>query len=353
VLTGLLAKAPEARPSGERLRQLLRAAGGGAEAATVADRPAVAAGVATEPYLTAAEPVAAAGAPSLDGRATPSAPTRPYTVADQAGAGPQAAGEQATDLAEAAGLPSAGERATGSGRTRHFPSMLPHLAVILMIIAVAALARAVRDDPPSSKGRQGTTATPTSRAPAAGAGAGTSGGTGTPTRLELAKVAPPGQVLPRFWLSATNQAGGYRMGVPASFWDVIAEGPTTYLEWREPMFQAAFELRSYPKTRDPYEQLRGDAAAFAERHRQDQYKQVRLTRNWTYRRGPAAAWEYTWVRNGELARARVVAFQAGSHTYTVLYRSKDLWWNAGGTSDYPTGFEQAFTPLTAPPAGPP
>lgn len=127
---------------------------------------------------------------------------------------------------------------------------------------------------------------------------------------------------------------------------MTAEGPDTYLEWSgEETFRAAFEVHAHPKSQDPYELLRREAASFAQQHRQDRYELVKLTRSWTYRRGPAAAWEFTWVRNDKLTHTRVVAFHAGSHTYSVLYRSNDVFWYGGGSAAYPQGFEEAFTPL--------
>ncbi len=165
-------------------------------------------------------------------------------------------------------------------------------------------------------------------------------------QLDLAKVAPNGQILPRFWATATNPAGRYRIGVPASFWQVTAEGTSTYAEWPgDSTFEAAFEVQQYPTAQEPYALLRSRSAAFARAHPADQYSVKQLDPTWTFKRGPAAAWEYTWIRNGQLTRARVVAFRSAGHTYTVLYRSKDLWWNGGGTSVFPTGFETAFTPL--------
>jgi hypothetical protein len=223
------------------------------------------------------------------------------------------------------------------------------------------LVRAISNDSPGSKGggRGGGAAPPTTGAvgaasttvaPSSGSGGqgGTGGGaaTGTPVKLQLDEVAPPGQVLPRYWLSATNHAGGYRVGVPASFWDVTAIGPDTYLEWPgEETFRAAFEVHTHPKGQDPYALLRGEEAGFAKQHRQDQYKLVKLTGSWTYHRLAAAAWEFTWVRNDKLTHARVVAFKTPSHTYSVLYRSNDVFWYGGGSAEFPQGFEEAFTPL--------
>jgi hypothetical protein len=46
--------------------------------------------------------------------------------------------------------------------------------------------------------------------------------------------------------------------------------------------------------------------------------------------------------NGELTHAREVAFRVGPRTYTVLYRSQDVWWLQGGSDAWPTEFEQSF-----------
>jgi hypothetical protein len=236
--------------------------------------------------------------------------------------------------------------------------------VVLVLLVVAGVLWVTRpsDEPdgtplatPAPTTRSVASAAPTTTpasprsAPGSSAGSGTgvaAPATGTPVELDLATVAPGGQILPRFWASATNTDGGYRIGVPSSQWQVVAEGTSTYAEWPgDAMFQAAFEVRQHPAAQDPYALLRSRSAAFARQHAGDRYRLADLDPTATYRRGPAAAWEYTWVRNGELTRAREVAFRAGGHTYTVLYRSKDLWWNGGGTSVFPTGFETAFTPL--------
>ncbi|HEX6677983.1 MAG TPA: serine/threonine-protein kinase [Actinomycetes bacterium] len=349
VLAGLLAKRPEERPAGARLHQLLGAAAAAADAEA-----------ATVPLVgTAAAPTAVA--PTV-----PSAPT---------GAGPTAAAATAPYLptgAEAAeaGVPAAAlspgpvgyqPAAPDSGRPDRLPLLVVGVAVVVMVVAALLLVRAISDDPPGSKSGRGggTAATPTTRAaggagttaaPSAGSGgqggSGSGAATGTPVKLELDEVAPPGQVLPKYWLSATNRAGGYRVGVPASFWEVTAVGQDTYLDWPgEETFRAAFEVHTHPSTQNPYELLRREAAGFAQQHRQDQYKQVKLTGSWTYQRRHAAAWEFTWVRNDKLTHARVVAFTVGSHTYSVLYRSNDVFWYGGGSAAFPQGFEEAFTPL--------
>lgn len=154
-----------------------------------------------------------------------------------------------------------------------------------------------------------------------------------------------GQTLPDNYRSVTNSVGGYAVGILLpSIWDIYAVGPTTYLDWDEPTFQAGYEVHSYQSV-DRWTRLRQDERTFAAEHRADGYTRIRLTRDGRYAGRPAAVWEFTWQRDGRLTHARQVAFEKGSRTYTVLYRSADDWWLQGGSSAYPVDFERAFTPL--------
>jgi serine/threonine protein kinase len=179
-------------------------------------------------------------------------------------------------------------------------------------------------------------------APSDGLALGSVGRTGVQA-VEPAETGPDGQTLPRFFGSAANRAGGYAVGVPQAF-DVVTAGPTTFVEWDDSMFRAGFEVRSY-RSVDPWARLVQDERQFKAEHKDDEYKRQTLTRRWTYRGQDAAAWEFTWMLNGEPMHAREVAFRVGPRTYTVLYRSKDLWWLGGGSQAYPEGFERAFFPL--------
>jgi hypothetical protein len=324
VIAGLLAKAPEDRPAGERLHRLLeQVAGGDGEPGAV-------------PAPPPASRVAAATITEAAGVAPPTVAAAPV--------GP-------------GGLPAPG----GTEPRGRAPLVIGGfiLASLLVVaIVVVALLPDLITSPSGSTGRgsgSGTsqparttaqaTATTTPRAP--GRDTSSAGNANGPVKLDLVKIPPPGQVLiDKFWRSATNRAGGYRIGVPSNLWQVIAQGPTTYAEWPGSGFGSAFEVHSYPRAQDPFEVLRRDAAAFAAQHKEDRYKLIRLTRRWTYRQRPASAWEYTWVLNGDVSHALVVGFRAGSHTYTVLYRMRELWWpGGGGTRNWQPGFEQAFTPL--------
>jgi hypothetical protein len=161
--------------------------------------------------------------------------------------------------------------------------------------------------------------------------------------VESAATGPDGQILPRFFRSATNRAGGYAVGVPQAF-DVYTAGPVTFVEWDDTMFHADFEVRSY-RSVDPWARITQDESQFARAHKGDGYRREKLARRSTYLGRDAVTWEFTWTLNGELMHARQVAFRDGPRTYTVLYRSADLWWLGGGTNDYPEGFERSFHPL--------
>jgi hypothetical protein len=152
-----------------------------------------------------------------------------------------------------------------------------------------------------------------------------------------------GQNLPRFTVSATNTDGGYAIAVPSG-WDVVTVGGSTYADWNDTMFASAFEVRSMPAA-DPWATVKKLEKAFAAAHAADGYERVSLTDRWTYAGRPAAQWEFTWQRNGVLAHARVVAFSGRNRTYTVLYRSNDIWWLGGGSDQFPTDFERGFTLL--------
>jgi hypothetical protein len=179
-------------------------------------------------------------------------------------------------------------------------------------------------------------------APSDGLALGSVGRTGLQA-VEPAAKGPAGQTLPRFFEAASNGVGGYAMGVPQGF-DVVTAGPTTFVEWNETMFRSGFEVRSY-RSVDPWARLNQDEKQFAREHTGDAYHRERLAHRWTYRGQAASAWEFTWTQNGEPMHAREVAFRVGARTYTVLYRSKDVWWLGGGTADFPEGFERAFFPL--------
>ncbi|WP_088320655.1 serine/threonine-protein kinase [Kineosporia sp. R_H_3] len=156
-------------------------------------------------------------------------------------------------------------------------------------------------------------------------------------------IAAAGQNLPRFTLSATNTDGGYAIAVPSG-WDVVTVGASTFVDWNDTMFASAFEVRSMPAA-DPWATVQKLEKTFAAAHSADGYERVSLTDRWTYAGRPAAQWEFTWQRNGVLTHARVVAFSGRDRTYTVLYRSKDVWWLGGGSDRFPTDFERGFTLL--------
>jgi hypothetical protein len=161
-------------------------------------------------------------------------------------------------------------------------------------------------------------------------------------QLEKSEVGPRGQNLARNFKSVSNPVGGYALGMPLAF-ESTAVGPTTLIDWNDTMFRSAFEVRSYRAVL-PFARLIRDEKQFAKDHREDGYQRKKLTRRWTYRGQQAAAWEFTWNYNGAVMHAREVAFRVGPRTYTVLYRSADLWWLSGGSADFPNGFESSFFP---------
>ncbi len=178
-------------------------------------------------------------------------------------------------------------------------------------------------------------------APSDGLGLGSAGQAGL-RQIKTSDAGPRGQRLPRFFESASNPVGGYAAGVPLGF-DSVAAGPITFIERNDGMFRAVFEVRSY-RAMGLWDRLLQDEKKFAKDHAADNYQRLRMTRQWTYAGRPAAAWEFTWTLNDTLMHARVVAFRVGPRTYTVLYRSADVWWLGGGSSEWPTGFEQSFYP---------
>jgi serine/threonine protein kinase len=169
-------------------------------------------------------------------------------------------------------------------------------------------------------------------------------GLGSIGRDGLREVQPedtpaPGQVLPAYTKSVTDAVGGYALAVPD--WHVYLQGPTTYVEWQDTMFYAAFEVRSFRAT-DLQTRIRQDEARFRGEHRADSYELIRVSPSWTYAGRSAVAWDFRWTLNGERLRGRLVAFTIGSRTYTVLYRSADVWWYSGGSDVFPTAFEAGF-----------
>jgi len=168
------------------------------------------------------------------------------------------------------------------------------------------------------------------------------GGAGRAGEIEQSDAGPTGQSLAKFFDSASNPVGGYAVGVPQAF-DASAVGPTTFVAMQDTMFRAGFEVRSYRPV-DPWARLVQDEKQFAKEHADDGYQRKKLTPRWTYRGDQASAWEFTWTLNDVLMHAREVSFRVGPRTYTVLYRSTDLWWLGGGSNTWPDGFEQSFFP---------
>ncbi|HEX9343580.1 MAG TPA: hypothetical protein VF995_08215, partial [Actinomycetota bacterium] len=320
VISALLAKSPEARPSGARLRGLLQVAEAGVQA-----------GVATEPQ-PATQPLPP---PSMGWPTRRRADRRPLWIVGgtllallvalvvalwQSGVltGPET--KPPARGGTASGASGAGSNAAQGQRSAPTTT---------------------QPGPSASSQPQGSD----SGAGSAAATGNTQAATATPVTLPTSEQPAPGQLLPKFWTSATNQAGGYSVGVPQT-WDVSATGTTTDVEWLgERTFEAAFQVQALPQTQAPLQWLKGQAATFATDHQSDSYTQLKLTSHWNYKGQPAAAWEFTWFRNGEKTHARWVAFRSGSHTFAVLYRSRDVFWLGGGSAVFPEGFEQAFTPL--------
>jgi len=354
VITALLAKAPEARPSGARLRELLQRAADAEQQARVATAPQA------TPPLTEPMPMPAAAPVTVPGQATVPLPVGADVTTERQ---PATAAQPV-----AAPLPPGVWLEPRRWRERR-GSRLAGLVVVAALVALAfwlwhsgifsapnpSANAPSRHTTSTGQTGQAASATTVPRAPSttesAAAGSGQSGSAttetplATPVTLQTTEQEVPGQILPRFWTSATNQAGGYSVGVPQT-WDVSAIGTTTDVEWiGERTFEAAFQVQAMPSSQDPFGWLRGQAATFAAAHKADGYTKVQLTSDWTYKGQPAAAWEFTWFRNKEKTHARWVAFRSGSHTFAVFYRSRDVFWLGGGSAVFPEGFEKAFTPL--------
>ena len=343
VITALLAKSPESRPSGARLRELLQhAADAGANA-----------NIETEAQTTPQ---------------TAPPTTQPVTEAMPAPVAQPMPGLETMPGSETGPLPLGG---TGGTITRRRPRAVAGSVLAAALIALAlwlwhsgvfSVPQPSANSPSHSHSgadsgqaeRSSSATTPpratsstTASQAAGGSGQGSSESTattvGVPSTLPTTEQAAAGQVLPKFWTSATNQAGGYSVGVPQT-WQVSATGTTTDVaRVGEREFEAAFQVRVLPRTQDPLRWLKAEAASFAAANKANDYTQVHLKNDWTYKGQPASAWEYTWFHNGEKTHARWIAFHSGGRTFAVFYRSRDVFWLGEGSAVWPEGFEQAFT----------
>lgn len=342
----LLAREPDDRPTPAVLRRLLRPA----PAAGATGEPAGATGVASQqpfapgresPTETALPTVAAAAASPTTAAAAPpsrravlmlgglSAGLAVTSVAlgavllrgrdggDGDGAGPAAS----TGSRPTAG---AGETTGAGGPTQPAPSGSGQTATAGQAGATGDAGQLAAADAPST-----------------GLGAGSAGRPGL-QEVALSAAAVPGQRLPQYVKAGRNDVGGHAFGAEP-LWVASTAGSTTFVEL-ESAFGAAFEVRVFAAG-DPFVRVKQDEARFAQEHAADSYRRLGLTDRWDYAGRPAASWEFTWTRRGEPAHGRLVAFTAGTRTFTVLFRCADRWWGSGAIGINTDNFEQAFHPL--------
>lgn len=362
-LTALLARSPESRPDGVPLRRLLSLAAG---SDTVAGERS--ASPDAQPAVPEIDATMDAPAPADTLTADPAGPGEPAEPGTPSYGTPEPADERELSVQDS-DPPIAGRPGAAPSRTRRRRGKTVAGLVGVLTVAVATVSFVLNrdrdpDDPSgpgvtsvqqddgaagdANPGRTGAAVAPAAAAPlapdtpAAGLGLGSAGISGL-RQVEPSDAGPPGQSLARFFGSVANPVGGYAVGAPQAF-EVVTAGPTTFVELGDTMFRSGFEVRSYHAV-DPWARLVQDEKQFAREHAGDGYRRTQLTRRWTYRGQAASAWEFTWTLNGETMHAREVAFRVGSRTYTVLYRSADLWWLGGGSAAWPVGFEQSFFPL--------
>jgi tRNA A-37 threonylcarbamoyl transferase component Bud32 len=343
VISSLLSKTPQARPTADELRERLEwmvAAQAGAPGA----RPPGAPPPASRPGPSRP------GYPS-PGPSRPGQPDRPVS-----GAAATLPGHPVADLAAEPADPT--ERQEGGQAASRPPGHTDHRragrrrlgagAALVALVALVAVAfwlsgafSADRDRGRSASSRgsgasvttaPAASATTAPQAPSTRAGTGsTSPGAGAPGEI------PPG------WIGFRHRTGAYSLAYPSGWHISSSNGGDNDTDLRAPD-GLLLRVQSSDQPRDPMQAWTELERSFASSHRRQGYRRIALEPG-SYKGLDAAVWEFSYLQGGQRVRARDVTFKSadGRWGYAILLQAPERSWpeaQAVGAQ-----FERAFTVL--------
>jgi tRNA A-37 threonylcarbamoyl transferase component Bud32 len=343
IISALLSKSPDARPSAQELRSRLERVMSG-ESEPAGARPPGASG-----------PRSPRPGPSGPGRGgpghqRPDQPARPVTVAtvtmpgqpplDLAGERPeQAAVPTERQEAPRRRLPAAGAPLLPPrGGPRALRGRVGVAVALLVVVALLGTALGLSGAFSGGDRRGG--ATPRT-APSRGAA-----GTTAPSRAAPGTTAPPstgqGQALPAGWVSRRSEAGAYGVAYPRD-WRVSTSSANNNTDLRGPG-GLLIRVQSSDSPSDPMRAWTELERTFARRHAGQGYQRIAL-RPGSYNGFDAAVWEFSYLLGGERVRARDVTFKSadGRWGYAILLQAPERQWAQAQAVG--ADFERAFTPL--------
>jgi eukaryotic-like serine/threonine-protein kinase len=307
VLTRLLAKDPERRPTPAELRPLLRRVAAGSAPAGPGHTPSADATVSSRATGGGWPPGGRPGAGD-----TPPVPSRARRRQDDGGtavlrAPPARRGTRGRRLPPVPPVPAPGEPVfPGAGRRR------PRTAVVLTVVAVVLAVVAVWQVGIRDGGGERPRRTPETRKPAVPAG----------------------------WASFQDPDGTYRLSFPAG-WAPVDRGAFT--DFAEPGGDRFFRVQPTTDGTGPLPAQRSLESSFAARHPGDDYRRLRLGPT-TFRKLRAAEWEFTFLDRGRPTRGYDITFHAGGRRHAILFQAPADRWAA--SRDELQAFLAGFRPRT-------
>ncbi len=345
IISSLLSKSPEARPTADALRQQLEwmvAAQGGAAGV----RP------------PGAPPPAARPGPSRPGypgpgHSRPGQPARPVSRATATLPGHPVAdlGAERADPTErqessqAPGWPPG--HSSRRGPSLRWPDLRwpghRRLGAAVAVALAAAIALAA-----ATLGLRGAFSGDGDRGGrAASRGSGTSVTTAPAPSATTAPRTPstsagPGQVPPG-WIGFRHPTGAYSLAYPRGWHISTSNGGNNDTDLRAPG-GLLLRVQSSDHPRDPMQAWRQFERSFASSHGRQGYRRIALESG-RYNGLDAAVWEFSYVLDGQPVRARDVTFKSadGRWGYAVLLQAPERRWSESQAAG--AEFERAFTVL--------
>jgi eukaryotic-like serine/threonine-protein kinase len=144
--------------------------------------------------------------------------------------------------------------------------------------------------------------------------------------------------VPASWRSFQDPDGTYRLSFPPT-WTPTDRGP--FIDFTEPGGERFFRVQPTTDGLAPLVAQRNLERAFMARHPGDGYRRLRLGPT-TFRRVPAAEWEFTFLDEGRLTRGYDITFIAAGRRHAILFQSPANRW--AGSRDELQSFLAGFRP---------
>jgi hypothetical protein len=130
--------------------------------------------------------------------------------------------------------------------------------------------------------------------------------------------------VPAAWRTFQDPDGTYRLSFPPT-WTPRDRGP--FIDFTEPGGARFFRVQPTTDGLPPLSAQRSLERSFIARHPGDDYRRLRLAAT-TFRRVPAAEWEFTFLDEGRLTRGYDITFVAAGRRHAILFQAPASRWAA-------------------------